>query len=81
MNGILHERDFRGCERKTEITEITTDKSITIDRFSCDNVGLPQANISTESRMRTSQLWFYTFISSSEADCQTGVRGFNNMSV
>lgn len=30
MNGILHERDFRGCERKTEITEITTDKSITV---------------------------------------------------
>ena len=25
VNGILHERDFRGCGRKTKITEITTD--------------------------------------------------------
>ena len=66
-------------KRKSQKLQLTNLNNC-IDRFSCDNVGLPQANISTE-RMRTSQLWFYTFISSSEADCQTGVRGFNNMSV
>lgn len=47
-----------GGKRKSQKLQLTNLNNC-IDRFSCDNVGLPQANISTESRMRASRLWFY----------------------
>lgn len=48
-----------GRKRKSQKLQLTNLNNC-IDRFSCDNVGFSQANISTESRMRASQLWFYT---------------------